>query len=64
MGEALGHAQAATAELRELAAGILPGALTHGGLHAGVRALSSRMPIPVEVDVAVNQPGLTSREPA
>ncbi|HWE08647.1 MAG TPA: GAF domain-containing protein [Solirubrobacteraceae bacterium] len=55
VGEALGHAQAATDELRELARGILPAVLTHGGLDAAVRVLASRMSIPVEVDVAVGR---------
>ena len=36
------------AELRELAHGILPAVLTRGGLRAGVDALASRMPVPVE----------------
>ncbi|MET0972450.1 MAG: hypothetical protein ABWY95_03420 [Thermoleophilaceae bacterium] len=45
----------ATAELRELAHGMLPGALTHGGLRAGVGALASRMPVPVEIDVSVGR---------
>jgi signal transduction histidine kinase len=53
--EALGHAQTATDELRELAHGILPAVLTHGGVHAGIKALASRMPIPVEIDVAVGR---------
>jgi GAF domain-containing protein len=53
--EALDHAQHATAELRELAHGILPGVLTHGGLRAGVHALASRMPLPVETDVSVGR---------
>jgi PAS domain S-box-containing protein len=53
--EALDHAQQATAELRELAHGILPGVLTHGGLRAGVGALASRMPVPVEIDVSVGR---------
>jgi signal transduction histidine kinase len=53
--EALEHAEQATAELRELAQGILPGVLTHGGLRAGVRALASRMPVPVEKDVSVGR---------
>jgi signal transduction histidine kinase len=53
--EALGHAQKANDELRELAHGILPAVLTHGGLDAGVRALASRMSIPVEIDVAVGR---------
>jgi PAS domain S-box-containing protein len=53
--EALDNAQQATAELRELAHGILPAALTRGGLRAGVGALASRMRVPVEVDVAVGR---------
>jgi signal transduction histidine kinase len=53
--EALSHAQRATSELRELAHGILPGVLTHGGLRAGVEALTARMPIPVEVAIAVGR---------
>jgi PAS domain S-box-containing protein len=53
--EALDHAQQATVELRELAHGILPGVLTHGGLRAGVDALASRMPVPVEIDVSVGR---------
>jgi len=53
--EALDHAEQATAELRELAHGILPAALTHGGLRAGVEALASRMPVPVEYDVSVGR---------
>ena len=43
------------AELRELAHGILPGVLKHGGLRAGVHALASRMPVPVENNVSVNR---------
>jgi signal transduction histidine kinase len=53
--EALDHAERATAELRELAHGILPVALTHGGLRAGVDALASRMRVPVDIDVSVGQ---------
>jgi signal transduction histidine kinase len=49
--EALAHAQLATNELRELAHGILPSALTHGGLRDGVDALASRMPLRVEMDL-------------
>jgi len=41
--EALRHAEQANAELRELAHGILPAALTRGGLRAGVEALVSRV---------------------
>src|SRR5215470_5058012 len=45
----------ATDELRELAHGLLPSALTLGGLDAGTRALASRMSIPVDVDVTVGR---------
>jgi signal transduction histidine kinase len=38
-------------ELRELAHGIMPAVLTGGGLHAAVRALGTRSPVPVEIDV-------------
>jgi signal transduction histidine kinase len=48
---ALEHAQTATQELSTLAHGILPAALTTGGLRAGVSELISRMPIPVSVEV-------------
>jgi signal transduction histidine kinase len=53
--EALENAEAATRELRELAHGILPSVLTRGGLHAGVVALASRTPMPVNVDVWVDR---------
>jgi signal transduction histidine kinase len=53
--EALQQAENATAELRELAHGILPAVLTRGGLPAGVEALASRMPIPVDLDVDVDR---------
>jgi signal transduction histidine kinase len=49
--EARAHAQEATNELRELAHGILPAALTRGGLREGVDGLASRMPLPVEMDL-------------
>jgi PAS domain S-box-containing protein len=55
LSEALGHAEQATAELRELAHGILPAALTRGGLRAGVDALASRTPVPVEIAVSVDR---------
>jgi PAS domain S-box-containing protein len=53
--EALDNAERATAELRELAHGILPEALTRGGLRTGLDALASRMPLPVEIDVSVGR---------
>jgi signal transduction histidine kinase len=49
--EALEQAQRATDELRELAHGILPAVLSHGGLRAGVDSLAARMPLPVSIDV-------------
>ncbi len=55
LAEALAQAEQATVELRELAHGILPAALAHGGLRAGVDALASRMPVPVENGVAVGR---------
>jgi len=53
--EALGHAEDATDELRELAHGIMPSVLARGGLPAGIRALASRMPVPVETSVSVDR---------
>ena len=51
VGEALGHAQKANAELRELAHGIHPTVLTRGGLRAGVDAVVTRLDLPVAVDL-------------
>jgi signal transduction histidine kinase len=51
--EALEQAERANIELRELAHGILPSDLTHGGLRAGVQQLASRMPLPVTNSVSV-----------
>jgi signal transduction histidine kinase len=53
--EALGHAERANSELRELAHGILPSALTRDGLRAGVQTLVSRVSLPVSVEVAVER---------
>ena len=53
--EALEQAQLATKELRELAHGILPAVLTRGGLRAGIAALATRSPVPVEVGVSVGR---------
>jgi signal transduction histidine kinase len=49
--EALGHAERANQDLRELAHGILPAVLARGGLRAGVEALVSRVPVSVSVEV-------------
>jgi signal transduction histidine kinase len=53
--EALHEAELGTAELRELAHGILPSVLRHGGLRAGVGALASRTPVPVEIGMFVDR---------
>ena len=51
LADALRTAELATHEVRELAHGILPSALTHGGLHAGVDAFVSRLDLPVDFEV-------------
>jgi PAS domain S-box-containing protein len=51
IGEALEHAERSNAELRELARGILPSFLSHGGLRAGVGAFAARLELPVQVNV-------------
>jgi signal transduction histidine kinase len=48
---ALAQAQQANTELRELAHGILPTALAHGGLRSGVSLIVSQLDFPVDVDV-------------
>jgi signal transduction histidine kinase len=53
--EALRHAEQANAELRELAHGILPAALTRGGLRAGVEGLVSRISLPVGLGISVGR---------
>jgi PAS domain S-box-containing protein len=53
--EALDHAERAMHELRELAHGILPSALTRGGLRSGLDSIASRMPMPVEIDAPVGR---------
>jgi signal transduction histidine kinase len=50
--QALSQAEQANAELRELAHGLLPAVLARGGLEAGVDALTSRLSVPVTVDVS------------
>jgi signal transduction histidine kinase len=51
VGEALEHTEEGNAELRELSHGILPSALTHGGLRAGVDVVVTRLDLPVHVDL-------------
>jgi PAS domain S-box-containing protein len=52
LAEALGSAEEATAEMRELAHGIMPSVLTRGGLRAAVDAFVSRVDLPVDVDIS------------
>jgi len=49
--EAVGELAAAVKELRELAQGIHPSALSERGLAAALRIVASRAPLPVELDV-------------
>ncbi len=53
--KAIDQTESANDELRELAHGILPTVLTHGGLRAAVDTLASRMPVPVENGVSVGR---------
>jgi signal transduction histidine kinase len=55
IGEALEQAREGNRELRELAHGILPSVLLHGGLSAGVDALVSRSSVPVTVSISGGQ---------
>ena len=49
--ESLAQAESANAQLRELTNGILPAALAHGGLRAGLEPLLRHAPLPVEAEV-------------
>jgi signal transduction histidine kinase len=51
VGEAREQVQRGLDELRELAHGVLPAALTRGGLRAGVDSVVARMDLPVTVSV-------------
>jgi signal transduction histidine kinase len=53
--EALEHGERAAAELRDLAQGILPAALSRGGLRAGVEQLVAHVGVPVSVDVTAER---------
>jgi signal transduction histidine kinase len=55
MDEALAQAEGASGELRELAHGILPAALHDGGLRAGIKALISRVRLPVSVEITAER---------
>jgi signal transduction histidine kinase len=49
--ETLANAEKSHSELRELAHGILPSVLSHGGLRAGVETVLTRLDLPVSADV-------------
>jgi signal transduction histidine kinase len=53
--EALGHADEAITELRELSHGILPSTLLRGGLGAAVDAVASRLDLAVDVDISTGR---------
>jgi signal transduction histidine kinase len=53
--EALLNAESAQAELRQLVHGIMPAALSRGGLRAGVASLVDHMDLPVRVEVCAER---------
>jgi signal transduction histidine kinase len=52
---ALDHAKHANDELGELVHGILPWALTNGGLRVGVNVVVQRLELPVEIDITAER---------
>jgi signal transduction histidine kinase len=54
---AAGELDAGLEELRELARGLHPGALTDYGLEGALAALATRLPLPVELDVTAERLG-------
>jgi len=52
IGEALRQAKRSNAELRELVHGLLPAALTHGGLREGVYSVVERVALPVDLEIS------------
>ena len=55
VGEGLGHAEHAIAEIRELAQGIHPAILTDRGLVDALKALARRSTVPVALDARVDR---------
>jgi signal transduction histidine kinase len=53
--EALGQAQQASIDLREIVRRTLPGTLLHGGLRVALDSLAADMAVPVEVRVVVRR---------
>jgi PAS domain S-box-containing protein len=60
LAEALGNAERATDELRELAHGILPTTLTRDGLRAAVEAIVPRVGVRVDLDLDLDDDRLPS----
>jgi signal transduction histidine kinase len=60
--EALRQAEQATVELRDVVHGILPAALTRGGLRAGIDSLVATSSIPVDLQLAGLPSGRLPRE--
>jgi signal transduction histidine kinase len=52
IGEALAHAERATAELRDVVHGILPASVTRGGLRVGLDSLIADHTLPIRLDVS------------
>jgi signal transduction histidine kinase len=50
--------EAAIAELRELVQGVMPAALTQGGIYAAAEDLADRSPLPVELDLTPGADGV------
>jgi signal transduction histidine kinase len=50
--EALGYAERATSELRDLVHGILPASLSRRGLRSGIESLIADLPMEVQLDFA------------
>ncbi|HEY6890719.1 MAG TPA: ATP-binding protein, partial [Solirubrobacter sp.] len=57
IGEALAHTERANRELRDLVRGIMPAALTGGGLRTGIESLTDDMPLPIDLRVTVPRLG-------
>ena len=55
--EALAHTERANRELRDLVRGIMPAALTGGGLRTGIESLTDDMPLPIDLRVTVPRLG-------
>ena len=61
--EALRNAQHANRDIRDIVRGILPAALTRGGLAAGVRSLVDDLSLKVTMDINVPRLDQRSKQP-